>query len=251
VPTADCPRCGYQQEGGEECQRCGIIFERYRGTNPKPHPAPDPGAFATPFRPRPKRFRRFYRAFRWVSLAGLVVGIVLILRPSPAPAIVTTPEALHRAEAKVQEFHASKERGRPGELNLDESELNGWLGANLALKKPENKTSTIPVAAGALPADLAKKAIAAQPEDNPTVEEVQSSVRDIKIELEGQLLVRDGCLRLEPTSGKLGSLPLMQGTLQSAAYRLFDSPENKEQFRLPPEIRDVRVERGRLIVSSQ
>jgi hypothetical protein len=74
---------------------------------------------------------------------------------------------------------------------------------------------------------------------------------DLSLELEGQLTVRDGCLRLEPTAGKLGSLPLMQATLEGAAYRLFDSPENKEKFRLPPEIRDVRVERGRLIVSSQ
>ena len=29
----------------------------------------------------------------------------------------------------------------------------------------------------------------------------------------------------------------------------FDSPENREQFRIPPHIRDIRVENGTLVVS--
>jgi len=36
-----------------------------------------------------------------------------------------------------------------------------------------------------------------------------------------------------------------------AAQRVLDSPENKEKFRLPPYIRDMRIERGRLIISSR
>jgi hypothetical protein len=34
-----------------------------------------------------------------------------------------------------------------------------------------------------------------------------------------------------------------------AVRRLFDSPENKEKFRLPPHIRDLRVENGEIVVS--
>jgi hypothetical protein len=74
---------------------------------------------------------------------------------------------------------------------------------------------------------------------------------DLSLELEGPLVVRDGYIKLEPTGGKLGSLPLMAGTLQSVTDRLFDSPENKEKFRLPPQIQDIRVEHGQLVVLSR
>jgi hypothetical protein len=108
--------------------------------------------------------------------------------------------------------------------------------------------------------------------DLPTVEEVRSSVTDVKIdlvadrvlawvafelygkalslELEGRLRTVDGHLWLEPSRGKLGSLPLPEATLQSAARRVFDSAENREKFRLPPEVADVRVEEGVLIVTA-
>jgi len=75
--------------------------------------------------------------------------------------------------------------------------------------------------------------------------------KDLSLQLEGKLVMQGGYLRLIPTGGKLGSLPLPQATLESAAQRLFDAPENREKFRLPPHIRDIRVERGELIVSSQ
>jgi len=87
------------------------------------------------------------------------------------------------------------------------------------------------------------------------MEEIQSSVRDVRIqlkkisllayvafnlygkemslELEGRLAVRDGFLQFIPTAGKLGSLPLPGGTLQTAAQQLFDSPERlKAECRL-------------------
>jgi hypothetical protein len=35
------------------------------------------------------------------------------------------------------------------------------------------------------------------------------------------------------------------------ANRLFDSPENREKFRLPPHIQDMRIEHGQLIVTSR
>jgi hypothetical protein len=54
-----------------------------------------------------------------------------------------------------------------------------------------------------------------------------------------------------PVAGKLGSLPLMEATLRGAASRLFDSPENRDKFCLPPGIRDVRIEGGNLILFSR
>ena len=58
----------------------------------------------------------------------------------------------------------------------------------------------------------------------------------------------NGYLRFESTSGKLGSLPLPQSTLESGVTRLFDTPENREKMRVTLEIRDIRIENGEVVV---
>jgi hypothetical protein len=205
-------------------------------------------------------------------LAGIILVLFLLLRTSQPPPIEIAPEAARRAEGKIAEFQASLGRGAPQILAMDQAELNGWLHANLALKKPEGGSDTLPKALETSP----DTGLAAEPEtqaDAETLEQLQSSVQDVRIELlenalciyarfevhgmdlslelEGRPAVRDGYLKLEPIRGKLGSLPLMAGTLKSATDRLFESPQNREKFRLPPEIEDIRVEQGRLVVISR
>lgn len=266
MSTTSCPKCGFQQEGGEECLRCGIIFARYRPASAIARPSQT-------VEPHPRRsgvLRILWRVFNYGSLALLLLILFLILLPSAPPRIEVPPDAVGRAQAKVQDFRNSLEQGRESTLEMDEPELNGWLSENLALKRPAAAAAPM---ANETPVSLAKKALTLRQSQNPTVQEVQSSVRDVKIELredslrayvsfelygkklslemEGRLTLRDGCLLLEPTAGKLGSLPLMAGTLERAAHRLFESPENKEKFRLPPEILDVAIKQGHLVISSR
>ena len=61
----------------------------------------------------------------------------------------------------------------------------------------------------------------------------------------------DEPIRLEPVRGRIGSLPLPAGTLQKAVDKMFESPENREKFRLPSNIRDIKIDRGRLVVTSR
>jgi hypothetical protein len=178
------------------------------------------------------------------------------------------PDAAKRAEAKIQRFQSAVNQDIGQKLEMDESGLNGWLIASLALKKQK---SGAPAARESLIA-RAKKAGGIQGPGESAPDQKQSLVRDVKtalredslrlyaaidfhgvdvsLELEGKLLVRDGYLRLEPTGGKLDSLPLMSGALQSVAGRLFDSAENREKFRLPPQIREMRIEHGHLVIAS-
>jgi hypothetical protein len=270
VPATVCPKCGFRQEEGEECLRCGIVFKRYRGNTPWP-PARTSWAEAAP--ERPGRLRRWYRVFRWATLIALVLVVILILYPSTPPAIEISADATRRAETKVLKFQTSVNRGREDTLEMDESELNGWLGTNLSLSNPSGGAGSPAAAGHASPIALAKKALAAQTPSDPNLEQVKSSVRDVRIELledslrayvlfdlygkemslemEGRITVRDGCLRLVPTGGKLGSLPLWGGTLEQAAKRLFDAPENRDKFRLPLNVSDIRIEQGRLIVTTR
>ena len=103
------------------------------------------------------------------------------------------------------------------------------------------------------------------------VEQVRSSVRDVKVELiddrvrayvvfdvhgkdmtlqlEGRLAAAKGYLRFEPVSGQLGSLPIPQSTLETAVQKMMDSPENRDKLKLPAEISGLRIENGELLAT--
>ncbi len=269
-PPMNCPKCGFLQTEGPLCLRCGLVFAHYHvAENTQRH---KPEQVNTPANPGSGQLRRFYRILSWISLAGLIAVVVLILHVSDPPQIVVTPDASQHAEAKIQAFQSQTRRGMGKILTLDESELNGWIGENLMLKGSHGSLGAS--SNGNLPVSTAKKAIGTSALDSMSPDQIQSSVRDVKIkllddnslrvygiidahgvdlslELEGRLLVRDGYMRLEPTSGKLGSLPLTSGMLQNVTDRIFDSPENKEKFRLPPEIRDIQIKNARLVVASR
>jgi hypothetical protein len=154
---------------------------------------------------------------------------------------------------------------------MDESELNAWLSHNLALKRPGGAKPAMPQTTESL-IELAKTATGGQSVSAEDLQRAQSSVRDIQIvlqedalriyvlfdfhgmdlslELEGRPVVRDGYIKLEPSGGKLGSLPLTLGTLQSVIDRIFESPNNKEKFKLPPGIKDIRIEQRQLVITS-
>jgi hypothetical protein len=266
----NCPKCGFAQAEGTECLRCGIILARYHSAA---HNAKNPPQILTSAGSKQAgSFRRFLRIFRWISLAAVILVFYFMLRPSVPPRIVASPEAARRAEAKIGEFQSSIGRGGENRLEIDEAELNGWLSENLILNRD---------AESELEQSQASKTLTGQQttetndpsDEKAAMEQIQSSVRDVKIELldetlrvyalfemhgmdlslelEGRPRVENGYIRLEPVRGKLGSLPLMTGTLKSVSHRLFESTENREKFKISSDIKDVRIEQGRLIVLSR
>jgi hypothetical protein len=259
-----CPKCGFHQDERIECLRCGVVFARFRKTDSLSitHEKKDRNT-SLPY--------RFYRIFRWLCLAGLILALFLILHNSPPPPIDIAPDAAEKADIKMQEFLSSAGKGRSTKLRINEAELNGWLETHLDFHRPQPEASRPRNLESAI--SLAKKAAAPQELSDTELAQMRSSVRDVKIELEedsltlyamfdlhgmdqsleleGRPLVQDGYLRLVPTAGKLGSLPLPATTLQILAGRIFDSPQNKEKFKLPTYIQDVRVAGGKLILTSQ
>lgn len=263
-PVAACPKCGFPQSEDAWCPRCGFRRGRqdaFLAARPETVPAPPTSTSAQAPEPaqlaaqKPGVFRRVFRVVRWVSLAVALVLAVLLLRPAKPPAVRTDPKAAERVQVKIEQAVQTAVDGQAPVLQMDEAELNAWIQTNLALQTPpQSELPSAPVPSG-----------------EPTLQQVQSSLRDVKInlvgedlrayvlfnlygkdltlQLEGRLVVAEGRLRLRPTRGVLGSLPIPQMTLDRAVSRLFDSPENRESFQLPPEIKDIRVVNGELIVS--
>lgn len=197
-----------------------------------------------------------FRFVRWSTYLATLLTILLLLHKSPAPPVATTPQAAASAEQKVSQVEQTVAQGQPATLRLDQAELNSYLAShlNLAQEVPITQQDGGPGAPTA-----------------SDIEQARSSVRDVKVQLEGdqvhayvvfdvhgkdmtldlvgKLGAADGYLKFEPVSGRIGSLPIPQSALESAVRQLMESPENREKLKLPSDIADLRIENGELVTT--
>lgn len=277
-----CPNCGYKQSGGDKCQKCSSLFSYYSQsqTQQEEPSASTVGSVADSGAAGTAGFvvswRTAYRIARGATLALLVIVLVLIFHKAAPPQVVTDPQAAARAAAKISQAQAAAQQGQPYQLTLDATELNSYLNSNLQMENTPAKSdatalSASPAGAGATnPAAVLDSAAppSASGAAEATINDVKSAVKDVKVdlvgdlvkayvvfdfhgkdmslELEGHLSSEDGYLHFEPTAGKLGSLPLPQSALDSAVDKLMLSPENREKLRLPPGVNSIRIENGQL-----
>src|SRR5262250_2887992 len=210
--------------------------------------------------PAPERvsaLRWAFRFLRWSTYLAALISLALLLHKSSPPPVVTTPQAAASAEQKVAEVEQSVSQGQPATLRLDQTELNSYLASHLDLAAPQ---------AFAAPQDGGPGAPTAS-----DIEQAKSSVRDVKVQLEGdqvhayvvfdvhgkdmtldlvgKLGAADGYLKFEPVSGHIGSMPIPQSALESAVRQLMESPENREKLKLPPDITDLHIENGELVTT--
>lgn len=197
-----------------------------------------------------------FRFLRWATYLATLLTILLLLRKSPAPPVMTTPQAAASAEQKVSQVEQSVSQGQPATLRLDQTELNSYLANHL---------------------DLGSQVPVTQQDGGPgaptasDIEQARSTVRDVKVQLEGdqvhayvvfdvhgkdmtldlvgKLGAADGYLKFEPVSGRIGSLPIPQSALESAVRQLMESPENREKLKLPPDVADLHIENGELVTT--
>jgi hypothetical protein len=226
-------------------------------------------------------FKKLYRILSWTSLAGLVLTLGLVLRKSAAPQVPFDPTAAVRVEQKFSAADRARAAGQPSQVQLDRTELNSYLTQNLALPERgltggSNTEQTAAASAGASAqpsggANSADPTSAQGGNEQPTLEQVQSAVKDVKVdmdgdvvkayvifdfhgrdmslELDGHLRSENGYLRFVPIAGKLGSLPLPQSTLDSAVEKMMNSPENREKLKLPNDVNDIQIVDGHAVIS--
>jgi hypothetical protein len=244
-------------------------------------------------------WRMIFRVVRWTGYGAAAVALILVMHNAPAPVVETNPQAAARVEQKFEEAQQAVSAGQPATMRMDQTELNSYLVAHLDIaSNPPNgaghvsNSSNVYASNGGAGASSASSAPAqnAVPSSNgggstdspggtpspalpegTSVEEVQSAVKDVRIELiddrakayvvfdfhgkdmtlqlEGRLAAENGYLRFEPVAGQLGSLPIPQSTLETAVRRLMDSPENREKLRLPEGLSGLKIENGEVVVS--
>lgn len=250
-----CPKCGWEQERAAECLRCGIVFAKFKPpTDPSDEPAP-PVNPAESRSAAPGLGSRLLHLLPWISLTITAGVLFLILKQAPPLTIQTDPQAAERVAEKMAQLQLAMESGRVHSLSLNEAELNQWMRENLAIAS----------------AHQAREAgLNLPPGHQATVQEVQSALKDVRInmmdhqlrayalftlygkdislQLDGTLETADGLLRLKPIAGKLGSMPIPRSTLDHVVQQLFDSPQNRDNFKLPPQIASVWIENSTLVV---
>lgn len=223
--------------------------------------------------PNATPFATIRKIFGWFVLAVLVLTLFLILKQSPAPNVTTSLTAAESAERKLDAAAQAAQSGQPAQVQLDSSELNSYLAQNLQLagSKSSDPAASSTNTSSTQQTDSPVSAPATSGADPQTIEQAASTVEDVKVNLDGDLVetyvvfdfhgkdlslqidghlyTQDGYLKFDPVSGKFGSFPLPQSAFQEAVERMTTSPENREKLRLPNNISDIEVENGQVVIS--
>lgn len=72
--------------------------------------------------------------------------------------------------------------------------------------------------------------------------------KGVTVDFESKIYTENGYVRLVPTGGRVGALAIPKSVLASAARQMMESPESREQLRLPNNISDLRVQDGKIRV---
>jgi len=207
-----------------------------------------------------------FRFLRWSTYLAAFITIILVLHKSPPPAVVATSQAAASAEEKLSQAQQSISQGQPTTLRLDQAEVNSYLASHLDLapQSPAAPTSTPQASPGV-------SGGGSGPMTSTDIEQAKSSVKDVKVTMEGdqvhayvvfdlhgkdmtldlvgKLGAQDGYLKFVPVSGKIGALPIPQSALESAVRQLMESPDNRDKLKLPPDVSDLRIENGELVTT--
>jgi hypothetical protein len=237
--------------------------------------------------PRPSKsipWRMLFRIVRWSTYAAGAITLVLVLHKAPAPVVETSPQAAARVEQKFEQVEQAVSNGQPATMRMDQTELNSYLVSHLDIAPSANANASQAAASSAAQnaASNATAVAAASPGSAPDlsapagtsaeqIEQVRSSVKDVKVELvedrvrayvvfdfhgkdmtlqlEGKLGAEDGYLHFEPVAGQIGSLPIPKSTLEAAVAKMMESPENREKLKLPNDMSGLKIENGEVVAT--
>lgn len=201
---------------------------------------------------------KVYKVPRWVVLVILVVILGLLLtspdrlstKPQSATILEKNASSFQSKLGELEEAHQQGQQGAEVRLTSDE------VGAALILaNSPTPATQPVEDGSASKPPELTPKQV---PVKDPQVifegDEVKGQFsahvygKDMFVTLTGHLGAKDGYVTFNPTSFKIGSMPMPISLVQAELDKKFSEPETRERLKLPDFVSDLRVENGELVI---
>lgn len=212
-----------------------------------------------------ENFSRTYKALRWPILINLCVVIALFLMPpdrvaprqqSPA-AIAKNADGFQSKLGELQQAHQRGETGTEVRLTSEE------VAAALVVANPQTQASSIqPAASSSNNSSVqANGTPGPVPMKDPQVvfegDEVKGQFvanvygKDVFVTLSGHLGAQDGYATFQPTSFKIGSMPVPVSVVQAQLDKKLSDPDTRERMKLPEFVSDLKIQNGQLVVTEK
>ncbi len=201
-----------------------------------------------------EQLRKVYRLVRWLSLAGLVVTVFLLLKsPAPVAQPLDTGQVRENAasfQQKLSELARAQSSGESGtEVHFTAAEVNAAMAqATASPDRPQPASHPIPhVADEAVPIKSTQVSF----EDDVVKGQFLTQIygKDVYITVAGRLGSHNGYATFDPTEFKVGDFSVPVSLVNPALQRKLADPENRDKMKLPEFVKDVRVENGELVIS--
>jgi hypothetical protein len=173
-------------------------------------------------------------------LALALIALILALKSPNAQLVPVSEQDVKSFDEKAGAMAMAHQQGSPQTVHFTETELTSKLQQGLDENPPDGGAVVLKAASVHLAGD-----------GFVAVFTLDASGKTLYLTMAGTLGVADGRLQIQPTSAKLGSLPILAAAFQRILQRQFDTPEKRERLRLPDFIKDVRIDNGELLVDSQ
>jgi hypothetical protein len=203
---------------------------------------------------------KWQRIISWTTLAVSVFTLYLVVR-KPAP-ITAPPASPAVAAANAQSFEEKLSHIEQPKSSADaasEVHINsGELGAAFAQATGANSASA---ASAGTPAPAASTEL---PGPVPDIKDYQLAMdgdivrgqfltqiagKDVYVTLGGHLGAKDGYATFEATEAKIGDLSVPASLVNQALQKKL--VEQRDQLKLPDNVKDIRVENGELVLVSK
>lgn len=202
---------------------------------------------------------------RIISLATLAISLcalILVLR-RPAPVAAPVPPAVAAANAqsfqeKVNQLEQPKEAGetsRESEVRMNAGELNAALAqaAGMLSGGPVTMPASSSTAGGSGASIQFPGAVPNIKDSQVTMDGdllrgqflTQIAGKDVYLTLAGHLGAKDGYATFEATEVKVGDLTVPAAMVNEILQKKMN--EQRDQLKLPANVRDLKIENGQLV----
>lgn len=206
---------------------------------------------------------------RIISIATLAISVFTLVLVLKKPAPVATPASPAATAANAQSFQEKVDRldqpsasGSGGEIRLTSGELAAAI-AQATGALPTDGATPAPAVPASTPAAASGSSASGAPEFPgavPAIKDYQVSMdgdvvrgqfltqiagKDVYLTLAGHLGAKDGYATFEATEVKLGDLSVPVSLVNDQLQKKL--AEQRDQLKLPNNVKDLKVENGELV----